>query len=134
MTSLQMGDAAWSAALCGRRVMVIEDEYFIADDISRELSSLGAEILGPVAEMKEAERILNAGTRIDGAVLDINIRSQSSFPLARALQSRKVPFVFTTGYDSNAIDAEFRGVPVWEKPLDLSSMARSLAGMILLKG
>ena len=34
--------------LVGRRVLVIEDEYFLADDIARALTSLGAEIIGPV--------------------------------------------------------------------------------------
>jgi CheY-like chemotaxis protein len=123
--------SAVSAPLSGRRVLVIEDEYFIADDMTRALASLGAEVIGPIGEIKEAQRILDAGTRIDGAVLDINIRSEMIFPLARTLRSRNVPFVFTTGYDKGSLGSEFDDVPVWEKPLDIPALVRSLADMIL---
>ncbi|MBV9461770.1 MAG: response regulator, partial [Bradyrhizobium sp.] len=33
--------------LSGRRVLVIEDEYFLADDIMRALTALGARVIGP---------------------------------------------------------------------------------------
>ena len=36
-------------SLTGRRVLVVEDEYFLADDLSRALAQLGADVLGPVA-------------------------------------------------------------------------------------
>jgi DNA-binding response OmpR family regulator len=120
--------------LLGRRVLVIEDEYFLADDIARALSSLGAEIIGPVAEIEEAQRIVNAGTAIDGAVLDLNIRSEMAFPLARTLRANQVPFLFTTGYDKNSIQAEFQDVQLWEKPLDVPGMALALTALMLKRG
>jgi DNA-binding response OmpR family regulator len=119
------------APLAGRRVLIIEDEYFIADDITRAIASLGADVIGPVADVEEARRILDAGTRIDGALLDINVRNEMIFPLARALRSRNVPFVFATGYDKDVLGAEFHDVPVWEKPLDFPTVARSLANLIV---
>jgi len=116
--------------LAGRRILVIEDEYFLADDIARHLASLGAEILGPIPDIEEAESLLKDGTTIDSALLDINIRSQMIFPLARALRSRKVPFVFTTGYDRASLGAEFQDIEVWEKPLDLPRLAHALAALM----
>lgn len=122
---------AVSASLAGRRVLVIEDEYFIADDMARALASLDAEVIGPIGEIKEAQQLLDAGTRIDGAVLDINIRSEMIFPLARTLRSRNVPFLFTTGYDRGSLGPEFDDVAVWEKPIDIPALVRSLADMML---
>jgi DNA-binding response OmpR family regulator len=113
--------------MAGRRVLVIEDEYFIADDLARAIASLGADVIGPLGEIEDAESILNAGTAIDGAVLDINIRNEMIFPLARTLRSRNVPFIFTTGYDKTSLGPEFQDIQLWEKPLDIQGVARSLS-------
>ena len=111
-------------------MLVIEDEYFVADDIRRELVALGAEILGPFAEVGEAEGALRSGTRIDAALLDINVRSEMVFPLARTLRSRNVPFVFTSGYGRASLGSEFDDAVLWEKPLELSKVALALAAML----
>jgi DNA-binding response OmpR family regulator len=117
--------------LAGWRVLVIEDEYFIADDIARALASLGAEIVGPIGDLEEAQRVLDTGATVDAALLDINIRNEMIFPLARTLRSRNVPFMFVTGYDKDSLGSEFHDIPVVEKPLDISAVARLLADMKL---
>jgi CheY-like chemotaxis protein len=119
-----------SGPLSGRRVLVIEDEYFLADDIARALRELGARVLGPIGELEEAMSLIDSDVSIDGAVVDINLRSDMVFPLARTLRARKVPFVFTTGYDRKSVEAEFGDVRLWEKPLDIPAMTHELAGMI----
>jgi DNA-binding LytR/AlgR family response regulator len=116
--------------MAGRRVLVVEDEYFLADDLHRHLASLGAEIIGPIAHLDEAEAVVKAGAAIDGAMLDINIRSEMIFSLARALLSRGVPFVFTTGYDRGSLGGEFSGVQIWEKPLDVPRVASALGALM----
>lgn len=118
------------APLAGRRVLVVEDEYFLADDISRALQSFGADVAGPVGELEDALRILNDGSVVDGAVLDVNIRSEMVFPVAQELKARQLPFVFTTGYDKVSVAPEFHDVLLWEKPIDIAAMVRGLAGLI----
>jgi len=119
-----------SGPLTGRRILVVEDEYFLADDLQLHLTSLGAEIIGPIGHLDEAAEVLKASGTIDGALLDINVRSGMIFPLARLLQSRNVPFVFTTGYDRKSLGPEFGDVQVWEKPLDIPRLARSLTELM----
>ncbi|WP_347336828.1 hypothetical protein [Bradyrhizobium embrapense] len=119
------------ALLTGRRVLIVEDEYFLADDVSSALRSLGADIVGPAGDIDDALRIVNDGGVIDGAVLDVNIRKQMIYPVARELKARGIPILFTSGYDRIVINSEFADVPLWEKPLDHRAMARGLAGMIL---
>ncbi|MHC2618968.1 CheY-like chemotaxis protein [Bradyrhizobium huanghuaihaiense] len=118
------------APLSGRRILVVEDEYFLADDISRALRSAGAEIAGPVGELDDALPIINGGGILDGAVLDVNIRSEMVFPIAQELRACHVPFVFTTGYDKVSIAPQFHDVVLWEKPIDIAAMVRGLAGLI----
>jgi CheY-like chemotaxis protein len=117
--------------LGGRRILIVEDEYFLADDIARACRALGAEIEGPVGEVEDALAILNGRQAIDGAVLDVDLRSAPIFPVARALRCRDVPFMFATGYDRAAIVPEFGDVPLWEKPLDHAAMACELGELIL---
>jgi DNA-binding response OmpR family regulator len=116
--------------LRGRRILVIEDEYFLAADIARELKELGAQIVGPVGEVEQAAHIVESDIALDGAIVDINLHSEMVFPVARTLRLRSVPLIFATGYGAWAIDAEFRDVPVWEKPLDIPAMARDLSALI----
>jgi len=116
--------------LDGRRILVVEDEYFLADDIRNTLRGLGAEIVGPVGYLEDALKILHDGSILDAAVLDVNIRRERIFPIARELKARNVPFVFTTGYDKIIVGPEFQDVPLLEKPIDLAAMAQKLAELI----
>ena len=116
--------------LSGRRVLVIEDEYFLADDIMRALTALGARVVGPYGDLDEAAAVVDRDVAIDAAIVDINLRDQMVFPLARVLRSRKVPLVFTTGYDKSSIAPEFQDVQLWGKPLDLKAMARELTSLL----
>jgi CheY-like chemotaxis protein len=130
MSVANKATSASSAPLAGRRLLVIEDEYFIADDIARALAGLGAEIIGPLPDLADAEGLVKRGEAIDAALLDISIRNQMVFPLARLLRARNVPFVFTTGCDKSSVIAEFQDVQLWEKPLNIPRLARSLAEML----
>jgi DNA-binding response OmpR family regulator len=116
--------------LAGRRVLVIEDEYFLADDIVRALTALGARIVGPYGDLDEATGVLDRDVAIDAAIVDINLKDEMAFPLACTLRSRKVPLVFTSGYDRISIAPEFQDVRLWGKPLDIKALARELTGMI----
>ena len=119
-----------SSPLAGHRVLVVEDQYFLADDIVRALQALGARVIGPYGELEDATRVLDDDGAIDAAIIDINLRSEMVFPLARVLRARNIPFVFATGYDRGTIDAEFQDIRVWEKPVDLAAMARDLGNLI----
>ena len=116
--------------LMGRRVLVVEDEYFLADDIVRALTTLGACIVGPFGDLDEATEVVNRDVAIDAAIVDINLRNEVAFPLVRVLRSRKVPLVLTSGYDRSSIEPEFQDVRLWGKPLDIKSLARELTSMI----
>ncbi|KMO10860.1 response regulator [Methylobacterium platani] len=110
------------------RVLVVEDEYFIADDISRALIRHGAEVVGPVPTVEEARRLLSSH-RLDLAVLDINLRGELVYPLVAELNRRGVPMVFATGYDAVAIPAKYGAIPSWSKPFDYEALAGMLPAL-----
>lgn len=113
--------------LLGCRVLVVEDEYFIARHLCDGLRDHGAEIAGPVPTVDRAMHLLSLGG-IDAAVLDINLGGQSVLALAGMLSC---PFVFVTGYNQRTVPARFAHVPLLEKPAEAAAVARMLAAMLL---
>lgn len=109
--------------LSGCRILVVEDEYMIADDITQALVAAGAEVLGPVASAADAAELIAGGGRIDAAILDINLRDGAVFPAADTLAERNIPFAFATGYEQWSLPERFRGRPVVEKPFSASNIA-----------
>lgn len=117
--------------LAGRKVLVVEDEYLIADDLTAMLSEAGAEVIGPAASLPHAMRLTEHQQGLDAAVLDINLRGVEVFPLATQLRSAGIPIIFLTGYGENNIPDEFSQVGRFEKPLGAAHVISELA--ILLR-
>ncbi|RVT95795.1 response regulator [Rhodovarius crocodyli] len=116
--------------LRARRVLIVEDEYYIAQDLRIALESEGAEILGPVASVDEALAFIEEGG-LDAAVLDVNLESDgSAYPVAEALRARGIPFVFATGYDLKSIRADFDAVPHIAKPFEHARLIGTLSDQI----
>ena len=117
-------------ALTDRRVLVAEDEYFIARDLGRALHALGAEVVGPVPSVDAVQAILAAGEHLDAAILDINLDGGWIFSALADLVARGIPVVLATGYEDDALPAEYRHVPRWQKPFDPSALAEALPGLL----
>lgn len=111
----------------GRRVLLVEDEYFIAAEVVRAFKAKGADTVGPARSVAEALELIERED-VDAAVLDINLHGDPVYDLADALQARQVPFVFATGYGAQAIPARYQHVPRFEKPLDLDQLVRAVIG------
>jgi len=119
-------DMTGEADLSGQRVLVLEDDYYLATDTARALRGAGATVLGPCANEQTAEDAIK-DTVPTGAVLDINLGRGPSFKLARALRERSIRFVFLTGYDEDVIPDEFEGVVRLQKPVELRQIVNTLA-------
>lgn len=114
--------------LTGRRILLVEDEFFIAEDMACQLEAGGAEVIGPVASVDAAIELIEQTERIDGAVVDVNLQGVMSWPVADALLRRGVPFVFATGYDRAAFPARYAEIAHCEKPVDPHKAGRALFG------
>jgi DNA-binding response OmpR family regulator len=106
---------SYAPQLSSRRILIVEDEYFIAGDLTSLLESNAAVVVGPVASERDARAILEEKT-IDCAILDVNLSGEPSFGFAALLRDRAVPFLFVSGYDKEAIPEAFRNVKLLEKP------------------
>lgn len=109
-----------------KRILLVEDEFFIVQDMARAFAEAGAVVIGPAATVADALRQIAATAKLDGAVLDINLQGEMVYPVADALAMRGVPFVFATGYDRETIPDRFSGSSRCEKPVKPDQVARAL--------
>jgi DNA-binding NtrC family response regulator len=112
--------------LKGCRVLIIEDEFFLADDLERALRDDGAEVIGPVGERSEAMRLIDCDG-FDVAIIDLNLRDESAYPLADELERKGIPFIFATGYSSAMIPERYSRILRWEKPYEVDGIVEGLA-------
>ncbi|CUX68045.1 putative response regulator receiver (CheY-like protein) [Agrobacterium tumefaciens str. Kerr 14] len=109
----------------GKNVLVVEDDYFLADETRRMLQSLGATVIGPAANVSDALGLISA-EMVDAAILDVNLGDELVFPVAEKLEEADIPYVFATGYDPSIIPDRFNGFTLSAKPIDLSKIAVAL--------
>lgn len=98
-----------------RSVLVLEDEAMVALMMEDLLRGMGVKDVHVCSDTASALRLLH-DMPIDCAVLDLRVRDGSSLPVADALLARDIPFVFSTGSDTGALDIRFRERPMLSKP------------------
>jgi CheY-like chemotaxis protein len=108
-----------------KRILAVEDEYMLAQELALFLEQHGATVVGPVGTVRAALD-LAAGEALDAAVLDVNLRNELVYPVADALIERRIPIVFTTGYDELLMQRSYIGLPRCSKPLDKEALLRVL--------
>ncbi len=115
--------------LNGHRILVLEDDDMIAEILVEFLQDAGAQVIGPFSWVDEAvDFVESCADRLDGAVLDLNLHGRKSYPVADALISRSVPFVFATGYGAGTIEPRYLQYPRCEKPFSQTAVIAALAG------
>ena len=118
--------------LNGQRVLLVEDSLIIALDAEDIANKLGADEVTTAASVGAAVDLIEAAPP-SIAVLDINLGSTNSFPIADKLLDLGVPFMFATGYGEQAsFPDRHRGRLVVQKPYTIENLARAMAEMLNL--
>ena len=116
------------AVMHGSRLLVLEDDYFIAEDIVERLKAQGADVVGPAGTVEDALDLIDETDQLDGALVDLNLHGEMAFPVADALRERRVPLVFVTGYDQATIPPAYADIIRCEKAIDPVKVAKALFG------
>lgn len=125
-----MQTAVRSRPLLGLRVLVVEDDYFIALEMCSALRGAGADVIGPERDVQSGLVAIRS-ERLDCAVLDVNLQGRMGFQMATELRARGVPAIFATGYDGSTIPAELADMVRLEKPVDLAALCRAVESVVL---
>lgn len=103
--------------LAGAKVLVAEDNALQAYDISCLLRAAGAEVVGPLKTAREALATAGSAT-LSCAVLDVVLRGESVFPVARALRERGISLVYVTGSaDLDGLRKDWPEAQILSKPV-----------------
>ncbi len=124
--SREMAASQGAAATAGgRNVLLVEDDAICALDLAEQLAAAGWHVVGPAASVAQALALVES-SGCDLAVLDINLGSETSEPVAVALKDRGLSFVVMSGYSAEQAPAVYRQAPFMTKPIDAERLVGTL--------
>ena len=118
-------ESAGDGVLAGRRILIVEDDPFIAMALEDTLLDFGMSVAGIARNLREAERLARESV-FDVALLDVNIGHDTIDPVAEAVAARGLPFVFTTGHGRAGLPEAYRDRAIVEKPFYVDEILRAL--------
>ena len=107
-----------------RTIMVVEDEYFLADDCADVLKRAGFEVAGPFKSVDDA--LDGMPDLLSGALLDVNLSGTMVYPLLDELMERKIPVALYTGYSRTMLPPKYSHLPLIIKPQNCVAAIDSL--------
>ena len=114
-----------SQPLSGRHVLVVEDEALVAMLLETILEDMGCTAVA-AATVEDGLALAADAAPLDAALLDVNVAGCHVFPIAEALKSRGVPFVFSTGYGEGGLPDSWRGHATVQKPFTEAAIRAAL--------
>ncbi|MBL6456250.1 response regulator [Belnapia sp. T6] len=129
-----MPDHSAGALPAGLRVLIVEDEFLIADYLAMLLEEAGHQVVGTAATGEEALALLGGGVAADIVSLDVKLPGgMDGIGVAAWLRDRAgPPFLFVTGSGDPASRARCEAagpLAILQKPVDPVALERVLAGV-----
>jgi CheY-like chemotaxis protein len=105
--------------------LLVEDETLIRMMIADMLEALGHVVSAEAGSQADALSLARNAT-FDGAILDFNLGGPDSVPVAEAIASRGIPFLFASGYVDLAMPLALKDRPLLRKPFQLDALDRAI--------
>lgn len=97
-------------------ILVLEDDVLLAMDVEDYLLEQGYEVTGPFGRVPQALEAVEAGG-LDGAILDLNLNGELSFPVIESLREKGIPLIVCSGYaELPELKSKLAGLPLLAKP------------------
>ena len=111
------------------RILIVEDEPLVAEDLRIVLVEAGFEIAGVAFRVATALSLIES-VGCDAAIVDANLAGASAVPVAAALSARGLPFVVLSGYTREQLQSEFSGGFFIQKPYRLTELIEGLSAIL----
>lgn len=85
-----------------KRILIVEDDPFIAMDLEDIFDASGFDVIGPFANVDAGLKALE-NTQPEFAMLDYNLGQETSIPLAIILEKKEIPYIFLSGQVAEVI-------------------------------
>ena len=110
-----------------RNVLIVEDNVIIAMEAEDMFAELGFDKCRIAGSVHSAERMIDDG-EIGLAMLDVNLGSATSVPVAKKLRDLGIPFFLASGYGEELSERDqFGSVPIVTKPYTVKDLKNALA-------
>ena len=106
------------------RVLVVEDDYLMAEQICDLLAGNGFQPVGPVPSAERAIE-LALSQPLEAGVLDVRLRDGLVFGVCHVLRRKGVPFLFVTGSVEEVLRERIEA-PIVPKPFDPAELIEVL--------
>ncbi|RAX38205.1 response regulator [Rhizobium tropici] len=117
--------APYSQMFRGKRLLIVEDGYFLADEARQKLQELGAIIVGPVDDIEHAAELIEESDA-DAVILDLHLAPERAFYLVERLERQRLPYVFALAREPPGATADFAGFVLCEKSAAMEHIAKAL--------
>jgi DNA-binding response OmpR family regulator len=115
-------------SLGGYSILVVDDEPFVATSVSEALSDAGADVVTAHDLRTALEAAMSSN--VSAAILDVTLGGADSGAVCTALNSRQVPFMFLTGYDTHDLLRQWSSVPILAKPAGEAELAAKVEALL----
>ena len=110
------------------RVLIVEDEPFIAWDLAQAVESAGGIVIGPAATLAQALALIH-GSRVEAAILDVNLPDGHIGPVLESLRQHVAVVIHSGVGLPNEVKERFPHVPVYFKPTPAEVLTRRLISL-----
>ncbi|MBR0668603.1 response regulator [Roseomonas hellenica] len=113
----------------GPRILLLEDEWLIAEATAHSLRRLGYQTLGPAHSVSDASDVLATATP-DAALIDTVLSRESSLPIADRLTELGIPFAFYSGFERSDLPERFKDCRFLRKPIGEAALKAELEALL----
>jgi DNA-binding NtrC family response regulator len=112
-------------SLCGRSVLIVEDEVIIGMMLSSEIARAGGISIGPVTSVAAAMKEIESRV-VDTVILDGKLIDGSGAELVGRLEERRIPYVVVSGYDRENLPGVLKRAPFVAKPISMPILLETI--------
>ncbi|MEP2236600.1 MAG: HWE histidine kinase domain-containing protein [Alteripontixanthobacter sp.] len=117
-------------SLADRHILLVEDNMIIALDAEDMLTEQGAAHVHLASSIGAAMKIIES-EQVDCAMLDFNLGSETSEPIADALIQKGIPFILASGYGGGeSIPKKLADIPLVTKPYTEEAINKALLSVL----
>ncbi|MCY7280032.1 MAG: response regulator [Sphingomonas bacterium] len=116
-----------------RNILIVEDEPLISMMLEDFLLSLGHQVSAICETVGEALAACESPT-FEVAILDVNLKGESVWPVAARLREQGIPFILASGGHVDPPPAEFANVPMIDKPYTIDRVTPAIDAALVGTG
>lgn len=109
-------------------ILIVEDEWLIAEHLASVLRAAELRVIGPCASVRSALSCIDE-TSLSAAIIDIELKGENSFAVAELLREKNVPFAFLSGHSIRALPPSLRRQRLLSKPIEKATLLAAIREM-----